>query len=416
MAEIEQWARACGATVHRQALESQFRCNGSDGYLAWLDNTLQIRLTANEDLTGIHYDLRVCETPNELMDLIEEKNAERNKARAVAGYCWDWITKKAERSQEYDIVIEEHDFRRRWNLDKDGSLWIRMPDSVNEVGCIHTCQGLEVDYVGVIIGPDLLIRNGEVVTLPENRSRMDSTIKGYKKALREDADAARRRAERIIKNTYRTLMSRGQKGCYVFCTDGETAEYFRQMAGLIEADSNQATIDEVPRKTPPAERYPGLPLRVLEPAKIRPFENCVPIYDMEIAAGGFEVQSPDLCEWVELPDSFRPREGHFVVRVLGESMNRRIPNGAWCLFKSNPGGTRDGKIVIVEHRDIQDPDTGAGYTVKRYRSEKVRVGDSWRHRRVVLSPESSEARYSDIVLDRVDVDLLRVVGEFVAVL
>ena len=234
-AEIERWARRCGAEVHRLELESQFRCNGSDGYLAWIDNVLQIRPTANDDLGDIHFDFRVCETPNELMQLIEEKNAERNKARAVAGYCWDWITKKSDRGHEYDIVLEEHDFRRRWNLDKDGSLWIRMPDSVREIGCIHTCQGLEVDFIGVIIGPDLVVRDGKVVTRPEMRSKMDSSIKGYKKALKEDPDEARARADRIIKNTYRTLMSRGQKGCYVHCTDRETGEYLKQMAlGIAE--------------------------------------------------------------------------------------------------------------------------------------------------------------------------------------
>lgn len=221
---IRERAEACGADIYELALESQFRCNGSDGYLAWVDNALQIRKTASETLEGIHYDFRVCETPKELRDLILERNREANKARLVAGYCWDWKGKKDPTIR--DVCIPEHDFAMRWNLDKDGSLWILMPDSVNEVGCIHTCQGLELDYVGVIIGQDLVVRDGRVVTNPAKRSSQDRSIHGYKKMLRNDPERARLLIDRIIKNTYRTLMTRGQKGCYLYSVDDETNEYF----------------------------------------------------------------------------------------------------------------------------------------------------------------------------------------------
>src|SRR5690606_30934180 len=146
--EIRRWAEACGADVHEMALKSQIRCNGSDGYLAWVDNAQQIAETANETLDRIDYDFRVRASPHELRDLIFERNRLANRARLVAGYCWDWKGKKDPRVE--DVVIEEHGFAMRWNLDKDGPLWIRMPDSVTEIGCIHTCQGLELDYVGVI--------------------------------------------------------------------------------------------------------------------------------------------------------------------------------------------------------------------------------------------------------------------------
>src|SRR5690606_26348637 len=129
-----------------------------------------------------------------------------------------------------DVVIEEHGFAMRWNLDKDGPLWIRMPDSVTEIGCIHTCQGLELDYVGVIIGPDLVVRDGRVVTDAAKRSRQDKSVQGYKTLLRTEPERARAFADRIIKNTYRTLMTRGQVGCYLYCVDAETGEYFRWLA------------------------------------------------------------------------------------------------------------------------------------------------------------------------------------------
>ena len=132
----------------------------------------------------------------------------------------------------------------QWNLAQDGGLWIMAPESVKQIGCIHTCQGLEVDYIGVIVGPDLIVRNGKVQTRPEGRSKQDQSIKGYKTLLETDPRAAKEKADRIIKNTYRTLMTRGMKGCYVYCTDEETGEYFRveasegRMDGLARTDTS----------------------------------------------------------------------------------------------------------------------------------------------------------------------------------
>lgn len=227
-AGIRRWAESLGAEVHEMSLASQFRCNGSEGYLAWVDNALQIVETANETLEDIDYDFRVCDDPNELYALIVDRNASANRARLVAGYCWDWKGKKDPRIR--DVVIPEHDFAMRWNLDSDGFLWILQSHSVEEIGCIHTCQGLELDYVGVIIGPDLVVRDGQIVTDAAKRSSQDHSIRGYKKMLKQDPERARSLADRIIRNTYRTLLTRGQKGCYVFCVDEETNEYFRQLA------------------------------------------------------------------------------------------------------------------------------------------------------------------------------------------
>lgn len=229
--EIRQWAKKAGATVHELELQSQFRCNGSDGYLSWVDNSLQIKDTANDTLAGIDYDFRVLDTPNALRDTIYSMNEINNKARLVAGYCWDWISKSNRDYSLNDITIAEHNFSMKWNLASDGNLWILKPESVSEVGCIHTCQGLEMDYVGVIIGPDLIIRDGKVITDAMKRAKTDSSIKGYQKLYKENPFNALKKAEVIIKNTYRTLMTRGSKGCYVFCTDPETNEYFKAVIG-----------------------------------------------------------------------------------------------------------------------------------------------------------------------------------------
>ncbi len=227
--EIEKWANKLGVKVHYLKLESQFRCNGSDGYLAWLDDVLQIKETANRSLTGAKYDFKIVDSPNELRELIFEKNKINNKARLVAGYCWDWISKGNKNS--YDIVMPEYKFEMRWNLATDGNLWIISPKSVREVGCIHTCQGLEVDYVGVIIGPDLVVRGGKVITSPKKRAKTDKSLNGYYRDYKINSKKADEKASILIKNTYRTLMSRGLKGCYVYFTDKETEEYFKGKMG-----------------------------------------------------------------------------------------------------------------------------------------------------------------------------------------
>jgi uncharacterized protein len=229
--EIRKWADRLGAEVTEMELSSQFRCNGSDGYLAWLDNVLQIRETANETLEGIDYEFKVFDSPNELRDAIFEKNKINNKARLVAGYCWDWKSKND--PSAYDIVLND-DFKMRWNLTTDGSLWLIAPNSVNEIGCIHTCQGLEVDYIGVIIGDDLVVRDGKVVTNPAKRSRMDASIKGYKRLLENNHEFGERTLEMIITNTYRTLMTRGMRGCYVYSGDAATRTFLSRKILVIQ--------------------------------------------------------------------------------------------------------------------------------------------------------------------------------------
>lgn len=215
--ELQRWAESLGCEITHLELSSQFRCNGSDGYLAWLDQFLGIRPSANSDFDRDSFDVQVFSSPTQLHAAIEEKNRAANKARMVAGYCWNWISKR--NPAEYDIGLPEHGYRKRWNLDKDGSLWIIAKDSIEEIGCIHTCQGLELDYVGVIIGPDLVFRDGEIVAIPQARSPQDRTIRGWKTLMRTDPIRTKARLDAIIRNTYRTLMTRGMKGCYVYCCD-----------------------------------------------------------------------------------------------------------------------------------------------------------------------------------------------------
>jgi len=429
---IKEWAKRLGAKVHQLELQSQFRCNGSEGYIAWIDNTLEIHETANETLKGINYDFRVFNSPNELKDAIFKKNSLNNKARLVAGYCWNWISKND--ATKKDINIEEHNFSMKWNLSSDGNLWILKPESVNEVGCIHTCQGLETDYIGVIVGPDFVIRDGVAVTNAAKRAGTDASIRGYVALLNQNPGLAKQKADVIIKNTYRTLMTRGMKGCYIYCTDKETNEWFKQAMGRAELEYQEtpSTAQQATQEIRASNdtQYEGLTLRLLKKNEVKPYINAVPIYDLAIAAGMFsgtqlinevpQAESNNNIEqyqWVELPDSFRIRSGQFVAKVVGESMNKRIPNGAWCLFSLNPVGTRQGKTVLVQHRDIEDPDMGGHYTLKIYESEKqAGKHGGWRHSRITLKPNSTDPSYKPIVLQPESADDIKVIAEFVAVL
>ena len=224
---IKRFAKEQGAGIYTFDLDSQFRCNGSDGYIAWLDRVLDIKDTANFDIDGFDYDFRVLDNPNEVRRLIEEKNKTNNKSRIVAGYCWNWISEGKNNSDVHDIEIPEYNFGMSWNLG-NSSTWAIDSESINEVGCIHTCQGLEFDYVGVIIGNDLRYENGHIVTDYTKRAKTDTSLNGIKKIAKERGqEVADKIADNIIKNTYRTLMTRGMKGCYVYCTNKELAEYLR---------------------------------------------------------------------------------------------------------------------------------------------------------------------------------------------
>ncbi|WP_047515580.1 DNA/RNA helicase domain-containing protein [Methylophilus sp. Q8] len=401
--EIKLWANKIGSTVTELELVSQFRCNGSDGYLAWVDNSLQIRETANPTLEDIDYEVKIFDDPNQLRAAIVDKNRASNKARLVAGYCWDWTSKKDK--SVFDIIIPEFNFKARWNLDEDGSLWLIAEHSVEQIGCIHTCQGLELDYIGVIIGDDFVIRDGIAITDAAKRSSNDKSIRGYKTLLKNEYDKAKQLTSEIIKNTYRTLMTRGQKGCYIFCTDKETREYFKEIA-----NRQQQVTDDVTMK------YKGLELNVVPFEEAKPYKTHVPIYDLQAAAGGFsDFQVMEDCQWVELPSHINASEGMFVMRVVGESMNRRIPNGSWCLFKASPGGTRNGKVVLVQHREIEDPDHGGEYTVKVYSSEKTLAEQVLINSRIVLKPDTTAFGYKPIIFSDSSESLV-VIGEFLLVI
>ena len=220
--EIKKWASELNSEVTMNedtVLHSQFRCNGSDQYIQFLDKLLQIGEPVDTDMSELNFDFRVYDDPNELRSDLREINVKNNKARMVAGYCYDWNVKH--NRGDFDIYLER-DFKAQWNLVND-KIWAINPRSFEQVGCIHTAQGLEFDYVGVFIGKDLRYdpATGKIVT-DQTKISKDDKSSGIR-------NATEKVAETLIKNTYKTLLTRGQKGCFVYCEDKELAEYFREM-------------------------------------------------------------------------------------------------------------------------------------------------------------------------------------------
>ncbi|MET3696663.1 hypothetical protein SAMN05877753_10392 [Bacillus oleivorans] len=242
---IEKYAKEFEAEIIKGELVSQFRCDGSDAYIAWLDDVLQIRETANTNYYGVDYDFRVFDNPHDMLHEIEKLNQINNKSRMLAGYCWEWPIAERTNVKHKDIVIPEFNFEISWNL--SDSIWAIDQNSVNQAGCIHTAQGLEFDYEGVTIGPDMRFENGEVITDYTKRAKTDQSLKGIKTLVKEDPEKAKAVADQIIRNTYRTLMTRGQKGCFVFCTDLRLNNYFKRRLKKTTTSYNLAptNIDKV---------------------------------------------------------------------------------------------------------------------------------------------------------------------------
>ena len=225
ISRIENYANELGADLETLELTSQFRCSGSDDYLAWLDESLGLQNIPENYFSRDKFDFQIFDSVFELHEVIRAKNRSNNKARMVAGYCWNWVSKKS--PNLFDIELENGNYKARWNLASYGNEWIINDKSVDEVGCIHTCQGLEMDYVGVIIGDDLQVSNGRLTTNPKARAKTDKSLNGYISESKVEPERAEAKADELIRNTYRTLMSRGMKGCYVYFTNPEVKKYFK---------------------------------------------------------------------------------------------------------------------------------------------------------------------------------------------
>lgn len=222
---IKEHALSLNCKVYEYELESQFRCGGSEGYTNWIDNSLQIRRTANvlwKDEES--FEFKIFASPEELENAIRHKNAEGYTARLMAGFCWPWSNKLNEdKSLINDVQIGT--YKRPWNAREEltgmkkgipkSQFWAYDPNGIDQVGCVYTAQGFEFDYAGVIFGKDLVYN-------PDNSSWEGLSENSYDSQLKGSVDFLQ-----LVKNTYRVLLSRGMKGCYVYFADKETEKFFR---------------------------------------------------------------------------------------------------------------------------------------------------------------------------------------------
>jgi type III restriction enzyme len=165
---------------------------------------------------------------------------------------------------------------------------------------------------------------------------------------------------------------------------------------------------------------PGPQLRLipLEDERVRQdaFKTLLPLFDLRAAAGYFgEGRAVEPEAWIEADGIGKLDERMFVCRALGRSMEPTIHDGDFLVFRREPVGTRQGKIVLAKYRGPADPDTGAAFTVKRYSSEKRADPDGgWRHSRILLSPLNPE--YDVLEIPEAQAEDFKILAEFVAVL
>ncbi len=411
---IRKAAEKTKAQVWEYQLEAQFRCAGSDAFVNWIDNTLGTRKTANQIWNASEsFDFRVFRSAGALDSAIRRRQSEGASARLVAGFCWPWSKARSDGTLVDDIVID--DFRMPWDARPEATklapgipraqLWAHDPGGINQVGCVYTAQGFEFDYVGVIWGRDLRFDSSSQRWIADRTVSRDNVVR----RSGTDFDA-------YVRNIYRVLLSRGLKGCYVYCADDETAKF---LLSRCEGLGFSQTLDEPSTvKAETQTREVVRPVAVPVAAR-RYFNNCIPVYDLRIAAGlfgDFQIPDPDAVDWIAPPEGIQPSMDVFVARVEGNSMNRVIPNGAWCVFRFNPAGTRNGKIVLAQLRNYSDPDSGGAFTVKRYESTKVSGSDGDAvNARIRLKPESTLGTYKAIDVSRGD-EGIRVIAEFLRVL
>lgn len=364
-----------------QRLKSQFRVRGGNAYVEFIDGLLRNKLNKNQPpFQSNSYEFHLFDSIDEMVDAIQQKNTEVGLSRIVAGYSWPWISNKDE--SLFDIDIEGT--KLRWNTTNQD--WVNSKNAINEVGCIHTTQGYDLNYTGVIFGNE--------ITYNKETDTIEIIAENYHDRNGKQSIKDPEELKNFIINIYKTIMLRGIKGTYVYACDPNLRAYLAKF---------------IPTNKPQKET--GISLVPL--SEVQPYINAIPLYDLNAAAGEFsETQKVEDVDWIGLPKDIQYSTNLFAVRVIGDSMNRVIPNGSICLFRKYEGGSRNGLIVLVEMTNRQDPDTGGAYTVKEYRSVKNQDNEQWRHASIILHPLSLEDHYEPIQLSEDEMVGLKVVGVF----
>ncbi|TSD06302.1 MAG: hypothetical protein Greene07147_161 [Parcubacteria group bacterium Greene0714_7] len=353
--ELKRLAEQHDAKIYEMELTAQFRCAGAEGYINWLNDTLHLKETANYDgWDNKSFDFKIFDDPNKLREAISEKSKKGNVARILAGYAWEWTAanKGNADGEVEDIVISEFDFRMPWNSRKVGTTWAIDEKGIEQAGCIHTSQGLEFDYVGVIIGDDLNFDTESKLFSTDHKKYKDKT---GKKGMKEKPEEL----NRLVRNIYKVLMTRGMKGCYVYFSDKGLEHYFKERVRLTESNSRPG----VPVVSPITREMLQIPLVGSAPCG-------APLLGQE-----------NIEEYISVEKS-KIRSGfeYFVLRAEGDSMNL--------------AGINDGDLVLCRQQLKADTGDrvvallGDNVTIKEYgpRKDGVRL----------LLPKSSNKDHTPI--------------------
>jgi DUF2075 family protein/predicted GIY-YIG superfamily endonuclease len=366
-------------------LKSQFRVRGGNAYVEYIDALLNTNLKkGSSKFNSKEYEFTLFHSLDDMIEKIKLREKESGLSRLIAGYSWEWKSNKDKSA--FDILID--DVQLRWNGTSND--WINSEGSINEVGCIHTTQGYDLNYSGIIFGNEISFdpETEEIIIKEENYFD-----KNGKQSIKDPKEL-----KAFILNIYKTIMLRGIKGTYVFVCNPLLRAYFESFIPKFVSESSS-------------------PKDLFKTENIIPYENAIPLYDLKVAAGNFgELQQVEDIEWITMPNKIKPSKDLFACQIIGESMNKVIPNGAFCLFRKYSGGSRNGQIVLIESTSIHDADFGSCYTVKEYESKKQIDETGWKHHSIILKPLSTDSTYENLVLEDEDLSTFKVVGIFECVL
>lgn len=364
-----------------EKLKTQLRVRGGNEYIKLVHKifdepqSLPSKVHKTND-----YEFYLFDDLSQMIDRIKKKDEFHGLSRMVAGYAWEWLSNK--NPEVYDIVIGET--RLKWNSATVD--WINSTDSINEVGCIHTTQGYDLNYTGIIIGPELDYDFASGKFIVDKKKYKDKNGKNSIPNEEELLD--------FIINIYKTILQRGIQGTYVYVCNDNLRRFLKQFIQPFNSSTQQNSIQ----------------------ISDIPSENSIPFYDLNIAAGSFsELQELENIKYIEL-DGINNNGDYFACTVTGESMNKIIPNGSICLFKKYSGGSRNGLITLVEGRNITDLEFGNSYTIKEYSSKKVTDEEGWHHEEIILLPKSNDPGFEPIILRDEETIDFNVLGIFVKVL
>ena len=369
-------------------LKSQMRVKGGNNYIQFVHDLLHVTRTQTEKYEEEKYDVLLFENFGDLYSELIKKENQFGLCRMIAGYSWPWLSNpKISPKPAPDVTdIELDGLNFKWNsTDKD---WINSTNAFSEIGCIHTTQGYDLNYTAVIFGKE--------INYNKNTDCIEIDPKQYFDLNGKKGISDPESLKEYIINIYKTIMYRGIKGTFIYACNKELREYLSLHIVKFKKE---------------------IPFRILPFEEVKPYVNSIPMVDISAAAGKFsDLQIHSELIWVEPPFNIAVQKGYFICKVLGESMNKKIPNGSYCLFKQDEGGSRNGKIVLVESTNIHDSEFGSGYTVKEYHSLKNVSKGEWSHESIILKPLSDREEYSEIELAYDEMNDFKVVGIFEKVL